>query len=97
MADRLVHLEPRLVGVEDERRQLRRTDVGAEECGRLLRHPRRLPLETEPLDDLPTSLFARPDVRGRIAAELVDAVAARRAVDPTAAFDELVLDVRPLR
>ena len=36
-------------------------------------------------------------MRGRIAAELVDAVAARRAVDPTAAFDELVLDLRPLR
>src|SRR2546430_2934473 len=45
----------------------------------------------------PTSLFARPDVRGRIAAELVDAVAARRTVDPTAAFDELLLDVRPFR
>ena len=73
MADRLVHLQLHLLGVDHDRRHAGRARVGAQQRGRLLGDARRLALEPERLDVLPAGLRARAAVRARIAADLRDA------------------------
>ena len=97
MADRLVHLERELLGVEDDGRHAGRTLVRAQEGRRLLAHPRRLALEAERVEVLPARLSARATVSARIAPDLENAVAGSERVDPAAALDELLLDVASLR
>src|SRR6476660_6733160 len=97
MADRLVDLQRNLVPVENDGHHAARALVGAQECGRLLGDPWRLTGEIEPVDVLPAALAARADVRARIAPHLEDTVPCSRALDPGAALDQFLFDLRPLR
>src|SRR5439155_7799525 len=63
---------------------------------RLLRDARRLALEAECDDVLPTRLRTRAAVRARVAAKLRHAVADGHRVDAAAALDVLLLDVGSL-
>ena len=70
VADRLVHLQRHLLGVDHDRRHPGRARRRAQERGRLLADARRLALEAERLDVLPAGLGARAAVRARVAADL---------------------------
>ena len=60
MADRLVHLQLHLLGVDHDVGHAGGALVGAEQRGRLLGDARRLALEPEALDVLPAGLRAEP-------------------------------------
>ena len=99
VADRLVHLERHLLGVDHDRRHARRADVGAAAARPPARATRGASaLEAEPLDVLPAGLRARAAVArsGSCAAGRRRRVGGGR-VDPAAALDELLLDVASLR
>ena len=70
VADRLVHLQLHLLGVDHDRRHAGRALVGAQQRGRLLGDARRLPPRSSAVDVLPAGLRARADVRARVAADL---------------------------
>ena len=97
MTDRLVDLQRNLVPVQHDGHHAARALVGAQECGRLLGDAGRLTGEVEPVDVLPAALAARTDVRARIAPHLEDTVTRGGALDPGAALDQLLLDLRPFR
>ena len=78
VADRLVHLELHLLGVDHDRGHARRALVRPEERCRLLGDPRGVPDQVERLDVLPAGLRARADVRARVAPRLDDPVARPR-------------------
>ena len=73
----------RALGCEQERR-------------RLLADARRLPVEVQPLDELPAALDADARMLARVAADLGHVTGGRVGVDPAAGLVDLLLDVRPL-
>src|SRR6266542_1395698 len=93
VADRLVHLELRLLCIDHDGGDPLRAGLCLEQRRRLLAHTGRLPLERETLDILPARLGARADVRARVAADLVQAIPHGDRVDSSAALDQLLLDL----
>ena len=91
MADRLVHLQRHLLGVDHRVGDHRGARLGAQQRRRLLADARRLALEPEALDVLPAGACARAAVRARVAAELRQLVVRGDRVDPGAGLVELLL------
>src|SRR5437870_9020269 len=89
MPDRLVHLQLHLLVVDDAVHHARWTDRRGQQRRRLLRDARRLALEAECDDVLPTRLRTRAAVRARVAAKLRHAVPDGHRVDAAAALDVL--------
>ncbi len=98
VADRLVHLELHLLGVDDHgrrpRRDTRLARSSAAACSATRGASRSSPSP---------STYSQPacaldaDVRARVAAHLEQAVAGRHRVDPAAALDVLLVDLRAVR
>src|SRR2546422_1752405 len=97
MADRLVHLQRHLLGIEDDVHLARRALVRLEEGRRLLGNSRGLAFEAEPFHVLPASLTRRAGMRARVTPHLVHAVPDGHRVDPAAALDDLLLDLGAVR
>ena len=97
MADRLMHLQRHLLGVDHNRRHCGRAERRPQQFGRLFGYSRALARKAEREHVLPTRSGARPAVRARIAADLRDVAVGRVGVDAGAALDEILLDGRSVR